>query len=66
MFFGPHDGKHVEYSFEARKWFFRGAPWKSSDAAIWSALIVYITGAAEGLYAIELRCTLKAYSDSGP
>jgi hypothetical protein len=60
-----HNNIMVEYTFEPWEAILPEGTLEVFRCRNLECLIVYITGAAEGLYSIEPRCTLKPYSNSG-
>jgi hypothetical protein len=59
-----HDSLMVEYSFEPWEAILPQGTMEVFRCPNLDCSIVYVTGAAEGLYTLEPRCTLKPYSSS--
>ena len=60
-----HDTFMVEYTFEPWEAILPQGTLEAFRCPNLDCSIVYITGAAEGLYILDPRCTLKLYSNPG-
>jgi hypothetical protein len=60
-----HETFMVEYNFEPWEATLPQGTLEAFRCPNLECSIVYITGAAEGLYTLEPRCTLKPYSNPG-
>ena len=60
-----HDSFMVEYNFEPWEAILPQGTVEVFRCPNLECSIVYVTGAAEGFYVLEPRCTLKRYLNSG-